>query len=365
MPKSFAEYLTQFALSVDIVNSDIFGELRELIQQYVKESLGVDYFEFMRVSIVDGRQGLVTLWPSDGYLSNSIKDTSGNYNGQTAYAFDKGIPLWVVDEKRLPLTEVSDYVDLWSGKTDLPKYATPGEIKEVIRTAIMIPLKDSGRTIGLLDFESSQYIGITEVAKKELRMIAESLSMLYALEQTNKIQRESTKKALQELKRTLRSKNLPRLTKPKLFLASSSRADEQVMGIIHQLLGEYDDKLNVVAWDTVSKGGNINEQIIDDILSSRYGICYFSEPATGSAGDHKFQDNPNVLIEAGMLHALYHVDSDSSDGWIPIREINSPLPPFDFIAERRLDVARTKDGELNEHKFKSELKTRINKLIDS
>jgi hypothetical protein len=363
MPRSFAEYLTQFALSVDIVNSDIFADLRDVIQQYVKDALGVDYFEFMRAATVGRAPGLATLWPSENYLSNSIKDGNGNYNGQTAYAFDKGVALWVVNEERLPLTETDKYVDLWSGKTDLPKYTTPGDLKEPIRTAIMIPLRDNGRFIGLLDFESSQYIGCTEAAKRELKLIADSLSILYSLEQTNRIQRESTKRALQELKRTLNFKYLPKLTKPKLFLAFPAKADDQVMGIIQEVLNEYEDKLNIVAWNAVSKGGNINEQILDDVLSSRYGLCYFSEPA--SAGQFKYQDNPNVLIEAGMLHALHHFDSDSSDGWIPLREPDSPPPPFDFISERRLDVARKKGGELNEPKFKDDLQKRIKALLTS
>jgi hypothetical protein len=362
MPKSFAEHLTQFALSVDIVNTDIFNELRGLIQQYVAEALGIDYFEFMRSSIVDGRPGLVTLWPTENYLSNSVKDGNGKYNGQTAYAFDKGIPLWVVRKDRSPLAHGTEYLDLWSGKTELPAYVIPGDIKETIRTAIMIPLRDGGRVTGLLDFESSQYIGITDAAKRELRMIADSLAMLYSLEQTYRIQRESTKKALQELKKTLKNKYLHRLTKPRLFLAFSSQADDQVLGVIQDVLGDYDDRLNIVPWNKVSRSGNINEQILDDILNSSYGLCYFSEPAPQTS-TCKFQDNPNVLIEAGMLHALYHADPESSDGWIPIRELDSPDAPFDFVAERRLEVARQPNGDLNEHQFKSDLRKRLNGLI--
>lgn len=365
MARSFADYLKQFALSVDIVNADIFGELKALIQYYVKESLSVDYFEFMRLGIVDGRPGLSTLWPSEGYISNSIKDVNGIYNGQTAYAFDKGVSLWVVDKNKAPLAATSAYVDLWSGKTDLPEYHTPRDVKEDIRTAIMIPLRENARVIGLLDFESSRYIGITEAAKKELCTIAESISMLYSLERINYTQRMSTKDALHELERTLKSKHLPRLSKPKLFLAFSSRADDQVIGTIQQVLSEYEDKLDLVAWDAISKTGNINTQIVDDILSSKYGICYFSEPVQESGGQYRYRDNPNVLIEAGMLHALYHADSESTEGWIPIREPNSPPPPFDFVAERRLDVIRKTDGELNEHQFKSVLRKRINSLINA
>ena len=362
MPKSFAEHLNQFALSVDIVNTDIFSELRGLVQQFVSEALGIDYFEFMHSSIVDKGPGLATLWPTENYLSNSVKDANGSYNGQTAYAFDKGVPLWVVSKDGSPLSQAKEYLDLWSGQTELPRYVVPGEIKETIRTAIMIPLRDAGRVFGLLDFESSQYIGITKASKRELQKIAESVSILYALEQTYKIQRESTKRALQELKKTLKGKYLHRLTKPKLFVAFSSTADEQVLGVIQDVLGDFEDRLNIVPWNKVSRSGNINEQIIDDILNSSYGLCYFSERAAQDSSS-KYQDNPNVLIEAGMLHALYHADSESAVGWIPIREIDSPPAPFDFVAERRLEVSRQPSGELNDHQFKSELRRRLDHLI--
>src|ERR1043165_3863196 len=307
MARSFAEYLRQFALTVDIVNNEIFGEVKELIQQYVKEALRIDYFEFMRTSIVDGRPGLITLWPVEGFLSNSVRDTSGNYNGQTAYVFDKGVALWVVNKDKSPLADTANYIDLWHSRNDLPRYVTPGSVREAIRTAIMIPMKDdSGRVFGVLDFESNRYLGITEAAKRELDMIAESLAILYSLERTYFTQRVSTRSAVQELEKTLKSKRMPRLSKPVLFLAFSSKADFSVIGQIREILGEYEDHLEIIVWDRVSKSGNISNQIIDDILSSRYGICYFSEPAAKSA--NKYQDNPNVLIEAGMLHALYHTD---------------------------------------------------------
>ena len=364
MPRSFAEHLRQFALTVDIVNNEIFGEVKDLIQQYVKDALRIDYFEFMRAATVNKCPGLSTLWPVEGFLSNSVRDANGNYNGQTAYVFDKGISMWVVNKDKSPLASNPDYADLWHGRKDLPAYVNPGSTRDAIRTAIMIPLKDdSGRVFGVLDFESNRYLGITEAAKKELGLIAESLSILYSLERVNFTQRVSTRSAVHELERTLKSKRLPRLSKPVLFLAFSSKADSAVIGLIREVLGEYEDQLEVIVWDRVSTSGNITNQIIDDILSSRYGICYFSEPST--KGSNKYQDNPNVLIEAGMLHALYHTDADTSDGWIPIREVDSPPLPFDFTTERMLMVPRQSSGELNEHQFKSVFRTRINSLINS
>ena len=62
----------------------------------------------------------------------------------------------------------------------------------------------------------------------------------------------------------------------------------------------------------------------------------------------RYDDNANVVFEAGMLHARTLVSSDTEGGepagWIPVREKASPDPPFDFAAERILVVPRTRGG---------------------
>ena len=48
----------------------------------------------------------------------------------------------------------------------------------------------------------------------------------------------------------------------------------------------------------------------------------------------EYVDNPNVVFEAGMLHARTSVDETDKSGepcgWIPIREAESAPAPFDF-----------------------------------
>jgi hypothetical protein len=365
MQRSFAEYLMQFALSVDIVNEDTFNEIRVLIERYVQETLNVTYFEFMREHIVSGMRGLETAWATNAdSFSEKINSEDGQYTNQISYAFDQDTPLWVVSKDKSPLDKAESYIDLWSGRDSLPKYMRP-KIEEEIRTAIIIPLrkKNGVGLLGVLDFESSIYLEITEVAKRELRLISESLSILSELQVTSFNQRESTKKALSELEDTLASKYLPKLTKPKLFFAAPSKSDQTLVGLIRSILSGYTDKLSIVAWDEISESGNINEHIINEVLSSRYGVCYFSEVVDNS--DVQFHDNANVLFEAGMLHVLSHADQSLSEGWIPIREKNSPSVPFDFASERILIVERSEDGRVNEEEFQIQLRERIDKLIDT
>lgn len=366
MQRTFAQYLRQFALSVDIVNEDTFKEIKALIERYVREMLNITYFEFMREHIVSGSPGLETTWATTAdSFSEKIKSDDGQYTNQMAYVFDQDTPLWVVNNDKSPLANAESYIDLWSGREQLPKYMRPN-IEEEIRTAIILPLrkKNGVGLLGVLDFESSTYLEATEVAKRELRLISESLSILSELQVTSLNQRESTKKALSELGDTLASRYLPKLTKPKLFFAAPFKSDQTVVRLIRNVLNAYTDKLNIVAWNEISESGNINEQIISEVLSSRYGVCYFSE-IPGNSSDVKFCDNANVLFEAGMLHVLSHADNSLSEGWIPIREQESPSVPFDFASERILIVKRSTEGGVNEEEFQTELRERVDKLIDT
>jgi hypothetical protein len=181
-----------------------------------------------------------------------------------------------------------------------------------IKTSIILLLRDEGRVFGLLDLESTSFLEITELAKTELAMIAESISVLYQLRKSSKTQRESTQKALQQLGLILKVRNSLRLSKPKLFLASSSKADQGVNAVLRRVLDTYSSRLEVVPWYEISKSGNINQHIIHEILSSSYGVCYFSEAVDGPPVTH-YQNNPNVLFEAGMLHVLSYADQSSSD----------------------------------------------------
>lgn len=183
-----------------------------------------------------------------------------------------------------------------------------------IKTSIILPLRDEGRVFGVLDLESTSFLEITELAK------------------------------------------------PKLFLASSSKADQEANAVLRSVLDTYSNRLEVVTWYEISKSGNINQHIIREILSSSYGVCYFSEAVDGPPAT-RYQDNPNVLFEAGMLHVLSYADQSSSEGSLPIRESKSPKLPFDFAAERILTVPRLQNGSLNVPAFENELRNRLNNLL--
>jgi hypothetical protein len=209
--------------------------------------------------------------------------------------------------------------------------------------------------------ESTSYLEITEVAKHELSLLADAVAILLELRQTNRAQIAGTRAALSDLKAILSNTRFPRLTQPQVFVAFSARAADEVVGTIQQVLNEFSDTLRVMQWNTIEDSGSITLRLIEEIARSRFGLCYFSEPAAGSVG--KFADNPNVLFEAGMLHSLTNSPVATPSAWIPIREEQSPRIPFDFASERVLIVARNNDGGLMEERFRADLRSRVRALL--
>lgn len=361
MQNTFADDLLQFARTIDIVNTEIFDHAKSIVERYVKEALEVNYFEFMRETTVSGAQGLETVWATSQKHSDPIKSQDDNYTNQICFAFGECVPLWVVHEDKSPLSSSENYVDLWSGRSSLPKYELPVDGQD-FRTAIMIPMKKkNGGCLGVLDFESSEYLEITEAAKRELSTISDALALLSEREMVMVSDTADSKIALRKLEESFGSKHLLRLSKPKLFFAWPSNADQSVVAVIRTVLDEFSNRVSIVSWDEIEEPGDINDQIIEHILSSTYSVCYFSERA--SEDPNTFQDNANVLIEAGMLHVLSQSDQSLSEAWLPIREEKPPPIPFDFVAQRVLFVPRLQSGELNEKLFRERLKKRIENLL--
>ncbi|MGH9199187.1 MAG: TIR domain-containing protein, partial [Acidimicrobiia bacterium] len=187
------------------------------------------------------------------------------------------------------------------------------------------------------------------------------------LYEMNRSQSTSTSSAIFELNEKLDAATFPRLTRPHFFVAHSNRADAAVKRLIFEVLDEFADRVEFTDWERMSASGNINTQIAGEIARSRFGICYLSEPADPQDEETRYADNPNVVFEAGMVHARTAM-SDPNDkgeptGWIPMREVASPPPPFDFAAERILQIPRMRDGSLNEGRLREMLGQRIDSLL--
>jgi hypothetical protein len=363
---TFANQLRHFARAVDIVDDEIFDRVRQLIYKYVKNELGAAYFELMRDQLMDQELALKMFWSSeDTDHLWPVRRSDGSYTNAVTAAYAEGQPLWIVNPTKGTLAEAEKLDDEWSHVTDLPHYRPV--VEQSIRTLIVLPLRRK-RRLGVCYFESSTHLGITDVAKLELQLLADAVAILLELYEVNRSQAQQTASAIFDLQERLESARFPKLTRPHFFLAFSNRADEAVVNVISELMHEFTDRLEFTDWTHMNESGNINAQIAKEILRARFGICYLSEPAPP---DHHagtaYVDNPNVVFEAGMIHARTAVDdsavSGDPTGWIPMREVASPPAPFDFAAERTLYVPRFPNGALNDGRLRELLRARITKLL--
>jgi len=366
---TFAGQLTHFAESVDIVDDARFDNVRDLVYRYVSNQLSGEYFELLRQESGgngDRQSWLRTFWSSaERQHVWPIHSEGDSYTNPVTDAFDNDRPMWIVSPAKDPLDQADQQHDLWSGTANLSRYRPSSN--QSIRTVVILPLSLQ-RRYGVYCIESSRYIEITDAAKLELRRLADALAMLYRLWEVNKIQVAGTDHAIGDLRELLQAAKFPRLAKPHFFVAFSHKADETVKLIIRDTLNEFAAKLEYTDWTQMDAPGNINTQIAKEILESRFGICYLSEPDDDSSAEaHQYRDNPNVVFEAGMLHARTTAAADADGGepagWIPVREQESPPPPFDFAAERIVQVPRSRAGELNESKLREMLRRRIEALL--
>ena len=363
---TFAGQLRHFARSVDIVDDRIFENIRILMYKYVKDELGASYFELMRGQNLDTDPALKMFWSvdeKDHYWP--IKKPDGSYTNAVTMAYAQQQPLWIVDQDKRPLNEAGKLEDQWSRNLDLPSYRPVKD--QPVRMLVVLPLRRQ-RSLGVCYFESSAHIGITEVAKVELLLLADAIAILIELYEANRAQSAMTSSAIFELQERLEQARFPQLTKPHFFLAFSNQADHHVTTIIREALHLFSEQLDFTDWQRIDESGDVNAQIVKEIARSRFGICYLSEPAREpTEGGVKYADNSNVVFEAGMLHARTAAnaagDGDEPAGWIPMRETSSPPAPFDFRAERTLEIPRFEDGSLNEDRLLDTLTERITRLL--
>lgn len=362
--RTFAGHLRHFARSVDIVDRGTFDGVRELVIHYVRREFGEGaYFELLREEQTQAGPVLYTFWSSEEKLQvRPIRDQDGAYGSVISASFDLERPLWVVSRERGPLdtSPPTQYQDQWSGIDNLPPHESP--TRRSVSTLIVVPLRRR-RAVGAFCFESPHYLEATDVARSEFGLLGDALATLLELWDVNETHSSLTGQAVADLRDMLTNAEFPRLAQPQIFIAHSTRADEQVTDVIRAVLRQYEAKMQIVFWNDIEESGNITLQVRERIAQSVFGVCYLSEPVENPAGArHRYLDNPNVVFESGMLHALTNAAAGPPSGWIPIRERDSPAAPFDFATERILEVTRSATGEVAT-RFEHELRRRLNALL--
>jgi len=366
---TFADYLERFAKALDVLSSDNYETCSSAVVDYFTRRLHMSLVEFLSIAFADKPYPDSQIQMLSEFVSGgrnvgafSLKDNQNKYRGHVCYTYDKRAPLWIVSADRGPLRSSREFRDLWSNvpHVDLPGYWNNAQ--DCIRTSIIYPAYgvDGVQDDVVINVETTRYLEVNSRLKAEIEKIAKAFSIMKRHVYTHKRQHEGTRGCVDEM-RTIFDRFPVRdlLTqKPTLFLATSDAADQQVVGAIRDVLAEFNERFETIYWKERTESGRVNVQILNWIRDAEYGIAYFSEPSEGR--EHNFRDNPNVLIEAGMMHANMSAQiTDEPRAWIPIREKDSPAMPFDFLSERTIKVPRISGGTLNEESFKFQLRARI------
>ncbi len=370
-----AHRLNHFAMSVDTIDDQAYQVLLDdLVRHYLLGTLKASFYsgrtDGVRIDADDGpRPGLKTFWSSrEGDETVPVfRSDDDTYNGQLAYAYHRGKSLWITAPDGGPLSEAEpgSLVDSWSGCDDLPEYRTPDEDSNE-RTSIIVPLRYAGRVFGVIDVEFEKHHEYSVAARDEFKQLVEALARIVWLHETTKSATRATHGALEVLKQEFATVTSP-LERPSFFVASPSNAEQDAVEAMMDLVHEFEDTYTVIPWDKMSASGNINQQVSDAITACHLGIFYLSDAAGGNGDGPKYVDNPNVLFEAGMLHALKDQPGARPVSWIVIREqekLAGPIP-FDLASERMVIVPRDDDGTLRADDFTVALRSHIEASLDA
>lgn len=372
---SFTTQLKTFAMSVDSVDEDMMKRVGEAVYNYMKECLGTCYHEIaihdpsFRAESEDDQVLQIKFCRYRRRIGGLARLTSdsGEIRSQKAYAFLKGKQVWLnVDsaedflrsaQSGEALSVVPDTIE------DLPDYRCYEDDGDgIAKTAILFPLRYMERKIGVATIEFGTQMDFSRDVRDQLAVICDSVAKICGRFIDTNNNKNDTHRAFEEIMRSVDFKDCGLRSKPVVFLSYSHDADKDVVGAIKTVVydDEVRDRITIYDWSAETEPGPISSQIVDQIRASRIGVCYLSE----KAGDGRYQDNPNVLFEAGMFHVLRGNSGSHLEGWLPIREnpeISSPLP-FNFAGDRVLVVPRTGD-RLNEPLFLERLQQHFDRLL--
>jgi hypothetical protein len=374
---SFGEHLRQFALSIDFIDQTHYILVQQQIEKYLRIQLGATQVALFKPETVDDREGMTTVWSEPNFCIHQTLREDGQEKGKTgtpgyrrqlAMAIGEQRNLWVISEDS-HLGPGNPGVDVWGKerRTDLPNFYVAANAKPSKTQVVLITKDAQSQSNGAFLIEMSKVIRPSIVLRREMQLIADAIGLLHATDASTREQREGTAQAIDNLSDLVGRLELDTGARPMMFIASSSRASKDVMKAIEKVLEGFDEHIFVEPWDKAHMPGNINVQLVDKIRKSQYGICYLSEPAERKSryvsGKHRYQDNANVLVEAGMLHIVTAVDAGSGTGWIPIREKDSPDAPFDLGNQRMVFVERDMHGKVNIEELTKDLTDKLNALL--
>jgi len=368
MKLDFGRRLSHFVHSLDKVSAAIDDDVRRVVHRLVVEKLGFHFYEVQTDENVRTDNLLIT---RDGW-TNGIRDytvltADGEYRGQTTFAYDQALKLWITAADRGILEGArdrgTDYVNRWDQPRDtMPAYWDFQNSKRT-RTSIIIPLRNSGRTFGFLNLEHPEALEGTAHTKREFESLADAVATTISKREATLHSDQRNLSNLREIEENHQALTAVSLERSTVFLGSSTQADAKVMGIILDVLRrEFGERLRTAYWKDFKGSGEINKHILEAISTSTIGIVYLSESDPALPG--RFRDNPNAVFEAGILQGLCSEPGGITRAWFAIREHDGITTPLFFnIATEHVLLVPRPGGQLNDDALRSELRERISALI--
>jgi predicted nucleotide-binding protein len=372
---TFGNTLLQFANSVDILEEENFKKIQEYIESYLKKVLHIRFVRLMLIRETVGGEVMLVKYSLNTGLEEilMLRDSEGNYNGQMPYAFAKNKRLWITPlNKEETLDTCSVYVDHWSGEKKFPDYRTINNSVET-RTSIIIPIRrdnkmdNNNHILGVVNFESEDYLKPNKQAQDELKNISFTLGKLFQLYENRRFQRTNTSSVINELGKDLdyfkeEHRGYFFARRPKVFFAFSSKADRAVVGTVKELIGNsFKEELNLIHWDNDENLGSITPQLLENMSNSDYLVCYLSEKEEEELTYH---DNPNVLIELGYFIGKHTYLSNLKNILIIREEKSEKSIPFDIKDIVTLSVARfDENNKVNKDILINDLRVKIDSFL--
>lgn len=380
---SFTSQLRTFSMSVDSVEQDTLDRVSSALYDYLVGPVGACYHEFcIQAPDHDARPGdrqteslQILFCRYRRRIKNLIRlmGDDGQVRSQKAYCYLNRKLLWVhgQDEAQFlkDCANPDDLVVCPNEDPDLPPYRDyEDDNTGTGKTSILMPLNYERQPVGVANIEFPTHIPYNRDVRDQLESICNSVATLYGRHLETERNKSDTSRAFHDIMKQIVFEDCGlSLHKPVVFFSYSSSADNDVVGVVSKVLHKepYCDRISVFDWRLDAQPGPISANIVDQIRSSRLGVCYLSERANEAEGaDVRFVDNPNVLFEAGMFHILRRNRGEQLEGWLPIREdlAYTTEIPFNFAADRILVVPRN-NGQLNEPLFVDMLENHLNRLL--
>ncbi len=358
------DILHEFCRSVDAMDQETFGVFKSIVLDVMKSDFGTVSSDIKLDGCrSDGAPALDSMWldDKDRIARNPVpvKGRNGEYSSQRAFVYDVGCPLWVSTKSGAPIAAPKSKSDIFirpwgsfEGKFseilhEIPEYQNYSSDGNAC-TSVIVPLRygsDRPRIFGVLCLEFERLIECTPFSQVRIETLARAISKAIWLNETTREARRGTAVALKTLRSRISSfPNTCGLELPTIFFAYSSAADPKVKQAISETVERFGEYIRLDDWEKHEQPGKITSHILKSISSASYGICYFSEPAPATR-KKSFIDNPNVLIEAGMMNVVFHQDDAASSRWLLVREDHNDEritdePAFDFRDQRHLLVPR-------------------------